>query len=90
MFLLLCVPQLLDWQIQRGQGRTSPGIAELTLLVTVLAVLWSNGNAKGHETFLLLPQLLNWLLFFCLAVVLMLNLLQTCAGVKFAHRLIRR
>jgi hypothetical protein len=81
-FLLLCVPQLLDWQIQRGEGRTSPGIAELALLVTVLGVLWSNGNANGHEIFLFFPQLLNWLLFFCMALVLMLNFLRTADGYR--------
>jgi hypothetical protein len=83
MFLLLCLPQLLDWQCQRNEGG---GIGELVLFVTVLGVLWSNGNANGHQIFLLLPQLLNWLLFFCLGVVLMLNLLRTCAAARFAHR----
>src|SRR6516225_7928157 len=62
LFLLLCVPQLLDWQVRRREGNESTGIAELALLVTVLGVLWSNGNANGHTMFLLLPQLLDWIL----------------------------
>jgi hypothetical protein len=81
MFLLLCVPQFLDWQIiRRSEGGNAALITELGLFVTVLGVLWLNGNANGHTIFLLLPQLLNWFLFFCMAAVLMLNLLRTWAG----------
>jgi len=80
MFLLLCLPQLLDWQAQWRGASLSGGIAELGLFGTLLGVLWLNGNANGHSIFLLLPQLLNWLLFFCLAAVLILNLLRTLAG----------
>jgi hypothetical protein len=40
-------------------------------------VLWTNGNANGHEIFLLLPQLLDWLLFYYLLFVLISNFLQT-------------
>ena len=86
MFLLLCVPQLQDWQIRRCEGDKAVGIAEPGLLGTVLGVLWLNGNANGHSIFLLLPQLLDWLLFFCMATVLMLNLLRTSAGSVFGHR----
>ncbi len=86
MFLLLCIPQLLDWQIRKPEGDKTVGIAELGLLGTVLGVLWLNGNANGHSIFLLLPQLLDWFLFFGLAAVLMLNLLRTSAGSAFAHR----
>jgi hypothetical protein len=86
MFLLLCVPQLQDWQIQRCEGDKAGGTAELTLFGTVLSVLWLNGNANGHSIFLLLPQLLDWFLFFCMAAVLILNLLRTSAGSAFAHR----
>jgi hypothetical protein len=77
MFLLLCVPQLQDWQIRRCESDRAARIAEPGLFGTVLGVLWLNGNANGHSTFLLLPQLLDWFLFFCLAAVLMLNLLRT-------------
>jgi Glycosyltransferase family 87 len=78
MFLLLCVPQLQDWQTRRRQDNEAAGIAELGLFGAVLGVLWLNGNANGHSIFLIVPQLLNWLLFFCMAVVLMLNLLRSC------------
>jgi hypothetical protein len=83
MFLLLCVPQLLDWQVHRRQGHKTTGIAESGLLVSVLGVLWANGNANGHEIFLLLPQLLDWLLFYYLVVVLISNFLQTWAVLHF-------
>jgi hypothetical protein len=75
MFLLLCVPQLLDWQIHKYGGDKVVGIAELGLLVTVLGVLWINGNANGHSMFLLLPQLLDWFLFFLMVAVLLSNFL---------------
>jgi hypothetical protein len=80
MFLLLCLPQLQDWLIQRNPGR--PSSAELSLFATVLGVLWLNGNADGHSTFLLLPQLLNWGLFFGMATVLMSNFLRTSPMMK--------
>jgi hypothetical protein len=83
MFLLLCLPQLLDWQIRMCESNKSAGIAERALLVTVLGVLWSNGNANGHTMFFLLPQLLDWLLFFYLAAVFMLNLLLTLARAEW-------
>jgi hypothetical protein len=79
MFLLLCVPQLQDWQIRRSEGDEAAGI-EFGLFGTVLGALWLNGNANGHSIFLLLPQLLDWFLFFCMAAVLMLNFLRTSAG----------
>jgi hypothetical protein len=84
MFLLLCVPQLQDWQVRRCEGDKTVGIAEFGLFGTVLGVLWSNGSANGHSIFLLLPQLLDWFLFFCMAAVLMMNLLRTFAA--FVHR----
>jgi hypothetical protein len=83
MFLLLCVPQLQDWQIRRSEGDKVAGIAELGLFGTVLGVLWLNGNANGHSIFLLLPQLFDWFLFFCMSAVLTLNLLRTSAGSAF-------
>jgi hypothetical protein len=57
MFLLLCLPQLLDWQVRPGDGQKSAGLAELALLILLLGVLWSNGNANGHSIFLVLPQI---------------------------------
>jgi hypothetical protein len=77
MFLLLCIPQLQDWQIRRRERDQTTSTPELGLFGVVLGVLWANGNANGHSTFLLVPQLLNWFLFFCLAAVLVLNLLRT-------------
>jgi hypothetical protein len=77
MFLLLCLPQLQDWQSRGWEDGKPARIAEMALFGAVLGVLWLNGNANGHSSFLLLPQLLDWFLFFCMAAVLMLNLLQT-------------
>ncbi len=82
MFLLLCIPQLLDWQAQKYQGEI--GIAELSLFGLVMGALWLNGNANGHSIFLLLPQLLNWFLFFFMAAVLLSNFLRTWAESTFA------
>ena len=86
MFLLLCLPQLQDWQIESSKRGEATSTAELGLFGTVLGVLWLNGNANGHSMFLLLPQLLDWILFFYLAVVLMLDFLRTAVRVMLAHR----
>jgi hypothetical protein len=77
MFLLLCLPQLQDWQIRWRESEKAAWMAEQGLFVTVLGVLWLNGNPNGHSIFLLLPQLLDWFLFFCMAAVLMSNFLRT-------------
>jgi hypothetical protein len=82
MFLLLCLPQLQDWQIRKYEGDKKVGIAELGLFGTVLGVLWLNGNANGHSIFLLLPQLLDWFLFFCMTAVLMSNFLRTSLSLQ--------
>jgi len=74
MFLLLCVPQLLDWLMRKSQKAS--WVPEASVLMTVLGVLWLNGNSNGHTSFLLLPQVLNWVLFFFLAAVLTHNLLH--------------
>jgi hypothetical protein len=89
MFLLLCVPQLQDWQVQRCQGNKAVGVAELGLFSTVLGVLWLNVNANGHADFLLLPQLLNWFLFFFMASVLVANFLCTSAAFHRAGRVVK-
>lgn len=86
MFLLLCIPQLQNWQIRSRDGDKTAGMAELGLFGTILGVLWLNGNANGHSTFLLLPQLLDWFLFFCMAAVLILNFLRTAVGSSSAYR----
>ena len=75
MFLLLCVPQLLDWQ--RAEADDKERKIERGLFATILSVLWLNGNSNGHTTFSLVPQLVDWLLFFGLAAVLVSNLLDS-------------
>jgi len=74
MFLLLCIPQLLDWLMRKSQKAS--WVPEAGVLITVLGVLWLNGNSNGHTSFLLLPQVRNWILFFLLAAVLTCNLLR--------------
>ena len=74
MFLLLCIPQLLDWLMRKSQKAS--WVPEAGVLMTVLGVLWLNGNSNGHTSFLLFPQVLNWVLFFFLAAVLTYNLLR--------------
>jgi hypothetical protein len=59
-------------------------MAEFVLTGTVLGVLWLNGNAEGHSIFLLLPQLLDWFLFFVLTTVLMANFLRTARAFNTA------
>jgi hypothetical protein len=80
MFLLLCVPQFQDWMSQKSYEKERTPPSETWLLIIVLAVLWLNGNANGHTTFLWVPQLFNWFLFFALAVVLISNLLHSAVG----------
>ena len=73
MFLLLCIPQLQDWQTRWRNGAQSNGNPELGLYAIVVGVLWLNGNANGHSVsaFIVLPQVLNWILFFAMSYVLM-------------------
>ncbi len=75
MFLLLCLPQLRDWLSVNTDDRERK--IEVGLFATILAALWLHGEANGHSTFLLVPQLIDWVLFFGLAAVLMSNLLKT-------------
>jgi hypothetical protein len=73
MFLLLCIPQLLDWT-----GRELMSGARWkgqVLLFALLSTLWSMG-ANGHESFMLISQLMNWVLFTALIAVMMSNMLQ--------------
>lgn len=67
-------------------GDKAAGFAELGLFGAVLGVLWLNGNAAGHSGFLLLPQLLDWFLFFCMATVLMLNFLRATRHLTSKHQ----
>jgi hypothetical protein len=86
MFLLLCVPQLQDWIGRQDRDNKYALALAVGLLATVLAVLWLNGNANGHTTFLWAPQVFNWLLFFALATVLVANFIRSA----FAGRLTLR
>jgi hypothetical protein len=80
-FLLLCLPQLQDWCRQESEMNRP---IMCWLLITVLAVLWLNGDANGHTTFLIVPQLFDWLLFSELATVLISNALD---NIPFIARL---
>lgn len=86
MFLLLCLPQLQDWQNRDVTSEEPISTVEPVLLITVLAVLWLNGDSNGHTTFLLLPQVINWLLFFGLALALMSNFLTSAFCALKDHR----
>jgi hypothetical protein len=77
MFVLLCLPQLQDWQIQRRNTDRAGDVVELVLFATILATLWLNGGPNGHSIFLWFPQMLDWFLFFFLSAVMMLNFLRT-------------
>jgi len=83
MFLLLCVPQLLDWLLRNCD--TTSWRRAAGLLATILGVLWVNGNPNGHSSFLLYPQVLNWILFFFLSSVLILNFLHQVRLYKSAQ-----
>ena len=78
MYLLLCLPQLLDWRKGRDAGNTgSAGIAQ-AVLVAILLALWLNGNA----IFLVVPQLAEWALFFALTMIVALNLLARAGALR--------
>ncbi len=77
-FLLLCLPQLQDWCRQDRKN----GELMRWLLLTVLAVLWLNGSANGHTTFLIMPQLVDWVLFSGFAAILISNALGNYGRVK--------
>jgi hypothetical protein len=77
MFLLLCLPQLQDWgSATFGDNDRTITIARV-LYVAVLLALWSNGSANGHSTFMLVPQLTDWALFFGLTTILLFNFLNS-------------
>jgi hypothetical protein len=80
MFLLLCLPQLQDWLVRLPDATPFGNGVNLVLFGSVFGVLWLNGGTDGHSIFLLLPQLLDWFLFFSLTAVLMLNGLRTWLG----------
>ena len=63
--------------LAKGESDDKERKIERGLFATVLSVLWLNGNSNGHTTFSLVPQLVDWLLFFGLAAVLMSNFLNS-------------
>jgi hypothetical protein len=79
MFLLLCLPQLLDWGSGGPSERERTETIGRGLLALVLSALWLNGNPHGFSTFMWAPQLIDWLLFFGLATILLSNLLSSAA-----------
>ena len=83
MFLLLCLPQLLDWARGSPIANTHTVTSARVLLTAIMFALWLNGNSNGHSTFLLVPQLANWLLFFGLTTILLLNFLTSRTAISF-------
>jgi hypothetical protein len=77
MFLLLCLPQLQDWISGAPPCGRLTAIVARQLVMFIMAALWLNGSANGHSTFTLVPQLIDWLIFFALAAVLLTNSLQS-------------
>jgi hypothetical protein len=85
MFLLLCLPQLLDWVHGTSVADARTSMSARVLLAAILFALWLNGNSNGHSTFMLLPQLANWLIFFGLTTVLSLNFLNSLDSQAFCR-----
>jgi hypothetical protein len=73
MFLLLCLPQLMDWRRESQPDDVGTGAAAQAIIVAILVALWLNGNA----IFLFVPQVAEWLLFFGLTTITLLNFLGT-------------
>ena len=82
MFLLLCIPHLQDCIGEDSHKNKQALIIARGLLATILAVLWLNGNANGHTTFLWAPQLFDWFLFFSLTTVLLANLVRSAFSLE--------
>ena len=82
MFLLLCLPQLRQW----AEGTLADDRRTVTsarvLVGTILFALWMNGSPNGHTTFMLVPQLANWLIFFGLATILVLNFVASARAYR--------
>ena len=82
MFLLLCLPQLRLW----AEGALADNHRTVTsarvLVGTILFALWMNGSPNGHTTFMLVPQLANWLIFFGLATILVLNFVTSARAYR--------
>jgi hypothetical protein len=88
IFLMLCLPQLLDWQSRVNETiRFTVPTARL-LTIAILLMLWLNAN----PAFLLGPQIVDWLLFFGLATIVQLNCIMALSrsllgqNARFEHR----
>jgi hypothetical protein len=67
------MPQLQDWQSGTFTDSDRTVAFAQSFIVAVLVALWMNGNS----TFLIVPQLTDWLLFLGLTTVLLLNFLNS-------------
>ncbi len=77
MFLLLCLPQLQDWSSVKPTGNDQTSQMGRVVLAVILLALWLNGNPNGHSTFLFVPPILDWLIFFGLTAIILFNFLKT-------------
>jgi Glycosyltransferase family 87 len=76
MFLLLCLPQLMDWRKDRDiDGSHTPAVAQ-SILIAILLALWLNGNS----IFLFVPQLAEWALFFGMTTIVVFHFLHSADG----------
>ena len=82
MFLLLCLPQLRQWAEGTLAGDRRTVASARVLVGTILFALWMNGSPNGHTTFMLVPQLTNWLNFFGLATILVLNFVASAGAYR--------
>jgi hypothetical protein len=72
MFLLLCLPQLQDWQKGTFLDADRTVVIARVLIVAILLALWLNGNS----TFMFVPQMTDFVLFFGLTTILLFNFLK--------------
>ena len=77
MFLLLCLPQLQDWQSGSFPDRDRTVAIANVLIVAVLVALWLNGNS----IFMFVPQMTDWVLFLGLTTILLANFLNSANDV---------
>src|SRR5262249_139655 len=70
MFLLLCLPQFLDW------SRLKERRMAVAFLSVIILALWSSGSANGHTTFVFWPQILHWWIYSGLITILLINFLR--------------
>jgi hypothetical protein len=73
MFLLLCLPQLFDWQKRRGSYNERTVAIARSFVCAILFALWLNGNS----IFLFVPQVAEWALFFGMTAIIVFNFLSS-------------